>query len=89
MSAQLDSLLDRQRLCDIASHEPANESGPLIAFTVSIKRGTEVIRSFEAMAMDSVAAVSQHLCLCGDGEKLDVRAIRDDLSRAIAQRRDV
>lgn len=89
MSAQLDSLLDRQRLCDIASHEPANESGPLMAFRVSVKRGSVVVRSFEAMAVDSLAATSQHLCLCGDGEKLDVRAIRDDLERAIAQRRDV
>jgi hypothetical protein len=55
--------------------EPANETPPLIAFVVQVKRGAEVIQEFEAMGTSSLAVGVQHEGLCNRelGEYLNVK----------------
>jgi hypothetical protein len=45
------------------------------AYIVLFKRGSTVVRFFEAMASDSCAAVDQHIDLCEPGEKLEVMGL--------------
>ncbi len=47
-------------------------SATLRPFIVSIKRGQEVVRSFECMAFSSFDAWDQHIDLCGEGEGIEV-----------------
>jgi hypothetical protein len=56
---------------------------PLRPYRVTIRRGSQVARSFDAMSSDSCACAIQHMDLCGDGEKIEVVGLAE--ARAIVR----
>lgn len=76
MSACLDSLLDAERLADIARHDAqASCAAPMRRFLVAIGPRENPRLYFEVYATDSSAATEGNIVLAHPGERMDVRPI--------------